>query len=361
MEQTRDSSELNSRGLSDSERQPAGGSFATLRARQSTNFRVAVITNITAVALLLVSTVGSVALWMLGYPVPSVIFGSLSIVDIAWGISEKPWKQLWVANNRIALTESVWIAYLEAKEAIEELGEPKWRLSMLYRAQNAWITRTALIALDDFNADVVGQLADAEPAPPEERESSQSKESADLDGGELQTSQSQFHSYAPAVVDGGPVPEMHAHSVNLGQFPPPSNHSWGAIADFTAMDAITPGERRRRAESAGRDINESVARLARIWGDQATPFVQSLAELVALLEDAPAETTIEVNGWDFEGSLQITGKLDDEEKWVWLEGDWLDELTTLTEGELRQRFGPLRDRTKRVVSMISERIVPEHS
>ncbi len=120
----------------------AAFAYQELRARLRLNFRVALWTNLLSVALLIGATVAAAVLVMLGHEVPAAIIGGLSIVDIAWAISERPWQELLKANNRIALTESVWIAYLDTKQAAAAGADGS---GLLY-AQNLWIDRMATVA-----------------------------------------------------------------------------------------------------------------------------------------------------------------------------------------------------------------------
>ena len=101
--------------------------FDRQTARLRLNFRVAAITNVVAVTILLGFATAAIVFAVLGQPLAAEISGSVGVLDVIYGALERPWRQLWIANNRIALTESVWIAYLESKDAIEREGEPRWR------------------------------------------------------------------------------------------------------------------------------------------------------------------------------------------------------------------------------------------
>ncbi|HEY4669673.1 MAG TPA: hypothetical protein VIH05_07860 [Tepidiformaceae bacterium] len=137
----------------------ATSAYQQLADRLRLNFVVAVWTNILFVVILVASAIGAAAFMAMGQVVPATILGGLSIVDLAYGIAEKPWKELLTANNRLALAQSVWIGYVDAKQAINEGVEHGARPAVLGMAQNLWIFRTAVIAQDNYEA-VVNELRD---------------------------------------------------------------------------------------------------------------------------------------------------------------------------------------------------------
>lgn len=137
----------------------ATSAYQQLADRLRLNFVVAVWTNILFVVILVASAVGAAIFMAMGEPVPATILGGLSIVDLAYGIAEKPWKELLTANNRLALAQSVWIGYVDAKQAINEGVPGGARPAVLGMAQNLWIFRTAVIAQDNYEA-VVNELRD---------------------------------------------------------------------------------------------------------------------------------------------------------------------------------------------------------
>ena len=125
--------------------------YANAVNRLRINFRVAVYTNVLAVVLLLASSAAMVVLLLAGEPITAAVPAVVGVLDIAWGVSERPWRQLLLANNRIALSDSLWVSYLETKDAITSSGlDGKDQLAEVLRAQNLWVTRIAAIAQDDY-------------------------------------------------------------------------------------------------------------------------------------------------------------------------------------------------------------------
>jgi hypothetical protein len=134
----------------------AAAAYANAVDRLRINFRVAVWTNLLAVSVLIGSAAATTALILIGQPIAAAVPAVLSVLDLAWGVMERPWRQLWLANNRIALSDSLWVAYLETKGAIVISGlGGEDQLHELRTAQNLWVNRTASIAQDDFGKAVL--------------------------------------------------------------------------------------------------------------------------------------------------------------------------------------------------------------
>jgi hypothetical protein len=132
------------------DRASAEAAYLAMRDRLRLNFRVAVWTNTIAAAVLISGVVAAAATVMLGEYEAASIFGGLSLVDVLYGVTQKPWRQLWIANNRIALTEAIWIAHTESKEVDPDPYARLWRL----REANLWISRMATVSRDDFETAV---------------------------------------------------------------------------------------------------------------------------------------------------------------------------------------------------------------
>ncbi|MFN0148815.1 MAG: hypothetical protein ACKVT1_20115 [Dehalococcoidia bacterium] len=136
-------------------RGPAGVSadaYANAVDRLRINFRVAVYTTVMGVVLLLASAAAMILLLLAGEPVTAAVPAVVGVLDIAWAVSERPWRQLLLANNRIALSDSLWVSYLETKEAIRESGlDGKDQLAELLAAQSLWVSRIGAIAQDDYS------------------------------------------------------------------------------------------------------------------------------------------------------------------------------------------------------------------
>ena len=127
--------------------------YANAVDRLRVNFRVAIFTNLIAVVILLGSAAGAVALVLADEFGAAGVPVLLSILDITWAVTERPWRQLWLANNRIALSDSLWVAYLETKEAIENSGmESERQLAQLLEAQNRWVWLNGAIARDNYES-----------------------------------------------------------------------------------------------------------------------------------------------------------------------------------------------------------------
>jgi hypothetical protein len=125
--------------------------YANAVNRLRINFRVAVYTTVLAVVLLLASAAAMIVLLLVGEPITAAVPAVVGVLDIAWGVSERPWRQLLLANNRIALSDSLWVSYLETKDAIISSGlDGTEQLAEILRAQNLWVTRIAAIAQDDY-------------------------------------------------------------------------------------------------------------------------------------------------------------------------------------------------------------------
>ena len=131
--------------------------YQTLLAHLKLNFRVAVATNIVMVLLLIGAAATASVFALAAETVPASIFGVLAVVTLSYGAIERPWRALSLANDRLALSQSVWIAYVESKEAIESGFPPDMRPAILGRAQNLWVDRMAVITQEDFSK-VLGDL-----------------------------------------------------------------------------------------------------------------------------------------------------------------------------------------------------------
>lgn len=125
--------------------------YANAVNRLRINFRVAVYSNLLAVVILLVSACGMIALLLAGEPITAAVPAAIGVLDIAWGVTERPWRQLLLANNRIALSDSLWVSYLETKDAILSSGlGGDAQLVEIRRAQNLWVSRIGAIAQEDY-------------------------------------------------------------------------------------------------------------------------------------------------------------------------------------------------------------------
>ncbi len=127
--------------------------YANAINRLRINFRVAIYTNLLGVAILLAAAGGATWLVLKDEFAAASVPVLLSVLDIAWGVIERPWRQLWLANNRIALSDSLWVAYLETKDAIEKSGMTGERqLTELLTGQDVWVLRMGAIAREDYEA-----------------------------------------------------------------------------------------------------------------------------------------------------------------------------------------------------------------
>ncbi|MGH2608225.1 MAG: hypothetical protein ACRDHF_03975 [Tepidiformaceae bacterium] len=124
--------------------------YQVLRRRLELNFRIALWTNIVALVVLLGGAGAATLLLLFGQPVAAAVPSLVALADVVYGAVERPWKQLWLANNRLALSESVWIAYLETMEALHDESLTDEQRARLLSAHNLWISRTAAIGQDDF-------------------------------------------------------------------------------------------------------------------------------------------------------------------------------------------------------------------
>ena len=125
--------------------------YANAVNRLRINFRVAVYSNLLAVLILLVSACGMIALLLAGEPITAAVPAAIGVLDIAWGVAERPWRQLLLANNRIALSDSLWVSYLETKDAVLASGlSGEGQLVEIRRAQNLWVSRIGAIAQEDY-------------------------------------------------------------------------------------------------------------------------------------------------------------------------------------------------------------------
>jgi len=138
--------------------QPAPGELRTVSAsaysvmssRLRLNFLIAAWTNIVALVILLGSASVAVVFVLRDEPIAAGIPALVGALDIVYGAIERPWRQLWIANNRLALSESIWIAYLESKDAISDVKLSDDQRFRLRQAQSLWIDRMTAIAMDDF-------------------------------------------------------------------------------------------------------------------------------------------------------------------------------------------------------------------
>jgi hypothetical protein len=140
--------------------------YANAVNRLRINFRVAVYTNVLATALLLAAAGTTITLLLVQQPAAAAVAAVVGALDVGWGVMERPWRQLLLANNRIALSDSLWVSYLESKDAIRksELSGPD-QLSQLLAAQSLWISRIGAIAQDDYDKafaalDAINQRSD---------------------------------------------------------------------------------------------------------------------------------------------------------------------------------------------------------
>jgi hypothetical protein len=130
----------------------SAAAYANAVNRLRINFRVAVYTNLLATALLLLAAGGTIALLLAQQPAAAAVAAVVGVLDVAWGVMERPWRQLLLANNRIALSDSLWVSYLESKDAIQKAGlSGSDQLYRLLAAQSLWISRIGAIAQDDYD------------------------------------------------------------------------------------------------------------------------------------------------------------------------------------------------------------------
>lgn len=124
--------------------------YQVLRARLRLNFLIALWTNVVALVILLGGAAAATVLLLVDEFAAAAIPAVVALTDIVYGAVERPWRQLWLANNRLALSESVWIAYLETIDAVLDESLSDAQRSRLLSAHNLWISRTAAIGQDDF-------------------------------------------------------------------------------------------------------------------------------------------------------------------------------------------------------------------
>ena len=124
--------------------------YSLMSNRLRLNFLIAVWTNIIALAILLGSSAVAVVFVLRDEPIAAAIPGLVGALDIVYGAIERPWRQLWIANNRFALSESIWIAYSDSGDAIGNSALSDDQRFRLRQAQGLWIDRMTAIAVDDF-------------------------------------------------------------------------------------------------------------------------------------------------------------------------------------------------------------------
>ncbi len=126
--------------------------YALHEERLRVSFRIALWTNVIAVSVLLTAAAAACLLIVVGEEMAALAPALAALADLAFGIVERPWRRLWIASNRLALSQAVWLAYLESKRSISDPLLTDGQRSMLLDAQSLWIDRMAAIGLDDFVA-----------------------------------------------------------------------------------------------------------------------------------------------------------------------------------------------------------------